>query len=219
MLKIPMIPFLLLLGVASVAHADGRASAVKKGQKCVTIHGKYAQWNGWPPAERIETTDRKEVYGLISSVEGDDVPQYPLPESLLLVWNSHEEVDGEYLFCLDGGDFSVPYDSRPIRMGWIKSFKPLDSSPQANFIRKLKIAVISVRARSPDSRKLGHAEVSFDFQDGKVSNVKLTEASGDSDLDAAALSDIAKASFPSTPPELKGQTLHVELPLYFPPDD
>lgn len=197
------------------------AAPAKPPDKCITIEGEYRQWNGWPPFERIETTDKKRVYGLVSSFEGDDVPQFPEPDSLKLVWDAHEDAIGRFEFCLYGGKSKVPYDERPIELGWIKSFAPQDSSAQADFIRQLKVAVIRVRAHGPDPKKLGHVEVSFDYKDGMVRNATIDagQSNGDATLDDAALLDVSKANFPPCPPNLKGLALHVVLPLYFPPDD
>jgi len=211
---------LLALFTLFYAFPTAASTATKAGDKCISIDGEYRQWNGWPPFERIETTDKKKVYGLVSSFEGDDVPQFPEPDSLKLVWAAHEVAVGVFEFCLHGGQSKVPYDERPIELGWIKSFTPRNSSAQADFVRQLKIAVIRVRTRGSNPHKLGHVEVSFDYKDGNISNARIDEdeSNGDADLNQAALSDVTKATLPACPSALKGMTLHVVLPLYFPPD-
>lgn len=204
---------------ATPAGADGAKVPAK--DKCIVIHGEYVQYNGYPPFERIKVGERGKEYGLISSFEGDEdyePPHYPRPESLVTVWDAHEDVVGEFVFCLVSDPHAEAYLRDPMSLGWIKSFNPVDSSPKADFIRKIKIAVINTNITPPDLNVLGGVRVSFDYLDGVASNVKLEHSSGNSGLDKTALSQVAKTEYPKVPTDLKGQTLHISLDIYFPPD-
>jgi hypothetical protein len=185
-------------------------------ENCRTIHGTYAHWEGHPPYERVEADDGK-MYGLISSFEPDSdlqVPNYPLPESIGFVWDANEDVTGKFLFCFskDTAKFKA-YEAEPVELGWVKSFTPDDSSDASTFIRKLKIVAVGAANKISDSSQFGTVRVSFDYLDGVISNIELKQSNGH---DAAVLAAITHADYPVTPERLKGQNLHVELPIYFP---
>lgn len=201
--------------MAGASLFDSTAIATDK-ENCKTIHGTYAHWDGHPPYERVETADGK-MYGLISSFEPDtdlQVPKYPRPDSLELVWDANEDVTGEFLFCFSTNtERFKAYELEPVKLGWIKSFTPADSSDSASFIRRLKIAAIDAANKIANSSRSGTVEVSFDYLDGVITNPNIERSNGH---DAAVLDAIIHADYPATPDKLKGRKLHVKLPIYFP---
>lgn len=203
----------MLLAVSLIA---GRTASASDKDNCKTIRGEYKHWSGHPPYERVQTSDGK-MYGLISSFESDSdlqVPNYPLPKSIALVWDANEDVTGDFFYCFakNTGKFKQ-YEIEAVELGWIKSFTPTDSSEAATFVRRLKIAAIDAANKLPGSSTFGTTEVSFDYLDGVVSNLDIAQSDGH---DAAVLDAISHADYPVTPDKLKGKKLHVELPIYFP---
>ncbi|MGH8371417.1 MAG: hypothetical protein ACRETO_01630 [Gammaproteobacteria bacterium] len=197
------------LVMAQTAHAADK-------EDCKTIRGEYKHWDGHPPYGRVQTSDGK-MYGLISSFEPDSdlqVPHYPLPKSIALVWDANEDVTGDFVFCFaKNTDKFKEYEIEPVELGWIKSFTPTDSSVSATFVRRLKIAAINAANKIPGSFRFGTIEVSFDYLDSVISNVEVGRSDGH---DAPVLDAVSRADYPAIPDKLKGIKLHVELSIYFP---
>jgi hypothetical protein len=191
-------------------QADGKGT-------CQQIRGEYQHWKGYPLSERIEASDGKS-YGLMPSLEwASDLqpPLYSLPGSLQQVLDADEDAAGAFMYCLvpqvDGLDTE---EKEPVQLGWIKSFTPADSSPQADYIRKLKVVAIRAAYVHPGTIKFRRIDVSFDYMDGVISNAKIEKSDYPSEDDSPALAYIAKASYPPEPDDLKGKKLHIEVPIY-----
>lgn len=56
----------------------------------------------------------------------------------------------------------------------------------------------------------GRVTVSFDYLDGKASNIIVTKSSGNKDLDRASVATVTKANLPPAPTGYTGKTLHME---------
>ncbi|MGH8279003.1 MAG: TonB family protein [Gammaproteobacteria bacterium] len=56
----------------------------------------------------------------------------------------------------------------------------------------------------------GISTVNFDYRDGRVANVVITESSGHSELDKYSLQAVSRADMPVAPPAYAGQTLHLQ---------
>lgn len=65
------------------------------------------------------------------------------------------------------------------------------------------------------SKGTGIVDVTFDFLDGKVSNVRIQKSSGDRLEDAAAVRAVEDARYPPTPPRFIGVKQHLAIPLNF----
>lgn len=197
------------LGMGCAAHAADK-------ENCKTIRGEFRHWEGHPPYERVQTSDGK-MYGLISSFEPDSdlqVPHYPLPKSIALVWDANEGVTGDFVYCFaKNTDKLKEYEAEPVELGWIKSFTPTDSSEAATFVRRLKAVAIDAANKIPGSSRFGTIEVYFDYLDGVISNLEVVRSDG---FDATVMDAISHADYPAMPDRLKGKALHVELPIYFP---
>lgn len=61
----------------------------------------------------------------------------------------------------------------------------------------------------------GTALVSFDYLNGKVSNVQIQNSSGSKILDSAALEAVASAIYPAAPSNLTKHTFHFTVPLRY----
>jgi hypothetical protein len=119
---------LFCIGVKGAFASDIQAPS--KPNKCITIQGTLSYWNGWPPYWRIETFDHKNVFGLESAFDGDNVPKDRSPENLKQeidkgIKNNILQFDGKFVFCLTSKVAKVPYDKRPIKLGWIKAYQSL----------------------------------------------------------------------------------------------
>lgn len=72
---------------------------------CHAIRGELQFWQGWPPHLRIETSDKKHVFGFNYSDEK------PLPVPLqALVDSGINKIEGAFVVCPLGEKASVPYD-------------------------------------------------------------------------------------------------------------
>lgn len=61
----------------------------------------------------------------------------------------------------------------------------------------------------------GTVTVSFDFNNGQVSNVHIDRSSQTRSLDRAAMDAVERAHYPPPPPQLANQTLHFVVPIVF----
>ena len=59
------------------------------------------------------------------------------------------------------------------------------------------------------------ADIGFDYQNGKISNVRLIHSSGDVDIDKDALSRISRGDFPPPPENQKDQASNFEIPVCY----
>jgi protein TonB len=96
------------------------------------------------------------------------------------------------------------------------------AAAEASFEGRLLQAVQAEARRSyPAAARLmgitGQATVGFDYRDGAVRVMGLTQSSGSPSLDRAALAAVQNASYPPPPAELAGRTLvkvvHVKFEL------
>lgn len=85
-------------------------------ETCHAIRGELQFWQGWPPHLRIETSDKKRVFGLSYS----DEKSLPVPLQAL-VDSGANNIKGSFVVCLLGGKTSVPYDKRNIEFACLKS--------------------------------------------------------------------------------------------------
>ena len=83
---------------------------------CHAIRGELQFWQGWPPHLRIETTDKKHVFGLNYS----DEKLLPAPLRALVDAGANN-IKGAFVVCLLGGKTNVPYDKRSIEFACLKS--------------------------------------------------------------------------------------------------
>jgi hypothetical protein len=60
-------------------------------------------------------------------------------------------------------------------------------------------------------RVTGDISVDFDYLDGKVDNVLITQSGIDRDLSKASINAVTKATFPTTPPTYADKTLHMTV--------
>lgn len=65
------------------------------------------------------------------------------------------------------------------------------------------------------SNARGVVIVSFDYLNGKVSNVQIQNSSGSKTLDRAALDAVNRAVYPAPPPSLTGHTFHFRIPITY----
>lgn len=88
---------------------------------CKTIEGEIHFWNGWPPAVRIESKDKKHVFGIETN---DEVTQSDyMPESLLKLLQENGAMTGSFCVKLTGSETTVPYDKRKIKYVKVVRYK------------------------------------------------------------------------------------------------
>jgi hypothetical protein len=57
----------------------------------------------------------------------------------------------------------------------------------------------------------GNTTVDFEYLDGEVRDITVTESSKDKELDKASLGTVTRAHMPSVPPVYTGKSLHIQL--------
>lgn len=89
---------------------------------------------------------------------------------------------------------------------------------RAAFEAQLRAAV-QASVHYPAAAKLMHLHgktlVAFDYEDRRVSQVRVAQSSGSAELDRAALAAVQGAEFPPPPGELAGRTLHFDVWVRF----
>jgi TPR repeat protein len=95
-----------------------------------------------------------------------------------------------------------------------------DGGLSHNFIVSVRKAIDTAKVMPLNvllhgTKGLGMANVSFDYLDGKATNVKVVSSSDDVDEDAAAVSAIKHAKFGTTPKEYRHKNLHLTISIYF----
>ena len=93
-----MVPYLAILSSAS---------------ECQNVDGEIVVWNGWPPWIRIESSDKKHVFGI--ETNEDMTKSDFMPETLLKELESSPSLTGTFCIRLTGGQTTVPYDVRIIK--------------------------------------------------------------------------------------------------------
>ncbi|KRQ95422.1 hypothetical protein CQ10_32680 [Bradyrhizobium valentinum] len=88
------------------------------------------------------------------------------------------------------------------------------SSFQGQLRRAVESALI-YPASARASGQHGRARVTFDYLDGRVSAVSLSQSSGSPVLDQAALATVRSAHYPPPPPEMSHRTLHLSIFVEF----
>ncbi|WP_456752743.1 TonB family protein [Bradyrhizobium sp. USDA 4461] len=88
------------------------------------------------------------------------------------------------------------------------------SSFQGQMRRAVESALI-YPASARATGQHGRARVTFDYLDARVSGVSLSQSSGSSVLDQAALATVRSAHYPPPPPEMSHRTLHLSIFVEF----
>jgi len=111
-------PFYIAVFLVTVCSA---ASSSLLGAECQTVEGQIVLWNGWPPWIRIESNDKKNVFG-IESDEGATTPDY-MPDDLSKALSTKGSLSGTFCVTLTGEQTSVPYDDRVIKYVKVVTYK------------------------------------------------------------------------------------------------
>jgi hypothetical protein len=89
--------------------------------ECQTIEGEIQVWNGWPPWIRIESKDKKHVFGIETN---DEVSKSDfMPESLLKALYKKPTLTGTFCVTLTGSRTTVPHDDRVIKYVKVVSYR------------------------------------------------------------------------------------------------
>jgi hypothetical protein len=96
--------------------------------ECKNIEGSIFIMNGWPPHIRIESIDKKDLFGMETDEEEIPLSGY-MPESLWQKLMSEYSLSGTFCIELTGGKTKVPYDDRVIKYVKVISYK-LNDSPK-----------------------------------------------------------------------------------------
>lgn len=89
---------------------------------CKNIKGAIFTMNGWPPRIRIESIDKKDIFGIETDEEEIPLSGY-MPESLWQKLISEHSLSGTFCIELTGGKTTVPYDDRVIKYVKVISYK------------------------------------------------------------------------------------------------
>jgi hypothetical protein len=89
--------------------------------ECQNIEGQIQTWNGWPPWIRIESRDKKSVFGIETNEKGTKSDFIPSP--LLEKLYTQHSLDGTFCIKLTGKQTNVPYDDRVIKYIKVISYK------------------------------------------------------------------------------------------------
>lgn len=99
-------------------------------------------------------------------------------------------------------------------------FSPSGDTPQTPYAAAIRKAIedseeIPQRALVIGTTGTGVTGVSFNIRNGKVTDVRITQASGDSEIDKAAVQSVLHAPMPRTPKQDIGRTLHIKMHVNF----
>lgn len=94
--------------------------------ECKNIEGEIFIMNGWPPFIRIESSDKKDLFGIETVEEGTPRSGF-IPEALWKELMSEGSLSGTFCIQLTGGKTTVPYDDRVIKYVKVVSYKLDDS--------------------------------------------------------------------------------------------
>ena len=98
--------------------------------ECNNIEGEIYIMNGWPPFIRIESNDKKELFGI--ETEEEETPcSGCIPETLFKKLMSEGSLSGSFCIKHTGEQTTVPYDDRVIKYVKIVSYKLNDSPKEA----------------------------------------------------------------------------------------
>lgn len=89
---------------------------------------------------------------------------------------------------------------------------------RADFYNEIHAAIFAAKQYPRDAilaGATGTCTVSFNMDDGRVSDVQVVRSSGNRSLDRAAMEAVRRAAMPRTPPEFTGQNLHFSVPVVF----
>ena len=90
--------------------------------ECQNVKGEIVLWQGWPPSIRIESSDKKNVYGIETNDE--EIPSSDvMPETLWKKLLSEGSLSGTLCIKLTGVQTTVPYDDRVIKYAKIVKYK------------------------------------------------------------------------------------------------
>ncbi|MCC8965361.1 energy transducer TonB [Bradyrhizobium sp. Pear76] len=107
--------------------------------------------------------------------------------------------------------------ARPVQQQATASAAP-SAGAMSSFQGQMRRAVESALiypASARASGQHGRARVTFDYLDGRVSGISLSQSSGSSVLDQAALATVRSAHYPPPPPEMSHRTLHLGIFVEF----
>ena len=93
--------------------------------ECQNVNGQIALWNGWPPCIRIESNDKKYVYGIETNDKGIPDSDF-MPDTLWKKLLSDDSLSGTFCIKLTGGQTTVPYDERVIKYVKIVRYKVIN---------------------------------------------------------------------------------------------
>ncbi|HQT64837.1 MAG TPA: energy transducer TonB [Acidocella sp.] len=100
---------------------------------------------------------------------------------------------------------------------------PAPSAGELDLFRAAMRTAVRQAARTPSSAAMAHefgiARVSFNFQDGAVSNIAVVTSSGYPLLDQAAMQAVRDAHYPPVPPDMVGHADSVQVDVIFRPVD
>ena len=88
---------------------------------CPNIEGQIQLWNGWPPWVRIESMDKRQVFGI--ETDAEVTKSDFMPEALLKELYVNPSLTGTFCIKLTGGQTTVPYDERVIKYVKVVSYK------------------------------------------------------------------------------------------------
>ena len=116
MRKLIFIFIIIVAGLSGTAFCKSSLAA-----ECQNIEGQIQLWNGWPPWIRIESSDKKRVFGIDTNEEVTKSDF--IPSDLLNKLLTHASLEGTFCIKLTGGQTTVPYDDRVINYIKVISYK------------------------------------------------------------------------------------------------
>jgi TonB family protein len=99
-------------------------------------------------------------------------------------------------------------------------YSPPTDTPHTPYAAAIRKAIadaekIPQRALIVGTTGTGVTGVSFDVRNGKVTDVRITQSSGDSEIDKAAVRSVLHAPMPKTPKQYVGRTIHIQMHVNF----
>jgi len=100
---------------------SGVPYACLSAEECQTIEGEIQLWQGWPPWIRIESRDKKSVFGINTDAEVTESDF--MPKALMKQLYTNPSLTGTFCIELTGDKTTVPYDDRVIKYVRIIRYK------------------------------------------------------------------------------------------------
>ena len=113
--------YIFIIIVAMVLLLGDTFCKISFAVDCQNVEGQIQIWNGWPPWIRIESKDKKSVFG----IETDEAVTKSvfMPASLLQKLQTNGSLDGTFCIMPTGAQTSVPYYERAIKYVKVVSYK------------------------------------------------------------------------------------------------